>query len=164
MRRRFSPLQMRLVEVKDRTMIGPTEFFMLLMLAVAGLLTAIWGGNRFGCVGYVLGLPVGIVAMFSAIYAAALSWVYVEGLLFDGVPWLPACRKGRCKGGRLAEFGDYHSIKIDRDRWVFRCRCGDTFKKVGRRFVEVAPDGSFRPYLVWSTIKGWSADKESQVG
>ena len=145
-------------------MIGPTEFFMLLMLAVAGLLTAIWGGNRFGCVGYVLGLPLGVVAMFSAIYAAALSWVYVEGLLFDGVPWLPTCPKGRCKGGRLTDFGDYHSIKIDTDRWAFRCRCGDTYNKVGRRFVEVVPDGSFRPYLIWSTVKGWSADKDSQVG
>ena len=38
-------------------MIGPRDFFMLLMLAMAGLLTGIWGGHRFGYIGYLLGLP-----------------------------------------------------------------------------------------------------------
>jgi hypothetical protein len=145
-------------------MIGPVEFFLLLMLVMAGLFAAIWGGERFGCVGYLLGLPLGVVAMFGAVYAFALAWAYVEGLLFDGVPWLPTCRQGRCVGGRLTDFGDYQSVRDDKGGlFGFRCRCGDTYRKVGRRFVEIAPDGSIRPYLIWSRVKGWIADEGSQV-
>jgi hypothetical protein len=88
-------------------MIGPVEFFLLLLLAMAGLPSAIWGGERFGCVGYLLGLPLGIVAMFGTVYAFALTWAYMEGLLLDGMPWLTTCRQGRCVGGRLTDFGDH---------------------------------------------------------
>lgn len=144
-------------------MIGPSGFFLLLMLAMAGLLTAVWTGARFGCLGYLVGLPLGVVAMFGMIYAFALTWVYVEGLLFEGIPWLPTCRQGRCVGGRLTDFGDYNSVKDDKDGlFGFRCRCGDMYRKVGRRFVEVAPDGSTRPYLIWSRMRGWIDDEGPQ--
>jgi hypothetical protein len=146
-------------------MIRLSDLLFLLMLALAGLLTASWAGDRFGCVGYILGLPLGVVAMFGAVYAFALAWVYVEGLLFDGVPWLPTCRKGRCVGGRLTDFGDYNSVRDGKGGlFGFRCRCGDTYRKVGRRFVEVASDGTLRPYLIWSPVKGWTDDEGPQVG
>jgi hypothetical protein len=87
----------------------------------------------------------------------------MEGLLFDGVPWLPTCRQGRCVGGRLTDFGDYNSVKDEEGGlFGFRCRCGDIYRKVGRRFVEVAPDGSIRPYLIWSRTWGWIDDDEPQ--
>jgi hypothetical protein len=64
-------------------------------------------------------------------------------------------------GGRLTDFGDYNSVKDDKGGlFGFQCRCGDTYRKVGRRFVEVAPDGSIRPYLIWSRMKGWCPDHE----
>ena len=55
----------------------------------------------------------------------------------------------------MIDMGDYEPVKIGGDRWALCCRCGGTYKKVGRRFVEVGPDGTHRPYLVWRPIEGW---------
>jgi hypothetical protein len=145
--------RMRSIEMK-----GPC---LLLVLAVAGVLTAIWMGDRFGRAGYVIGLPIGAAVMLAILSGAMLAWIYIQGLLFSGVPGFPVCRNGRCRGGRLTDPGDYTTVW--NDDWTvlgFRCRCGDNYRKVGRRFVEVAPDGSFKPYLIWSRVKGWCTDPQ----
>lgn len=148
---------MQSVDMKGPLLLG--------ILGSAGLLTAIGMGKSWGLIGYVIGLPTGVAVMLGILSGASLTWTYIRGLLFRGVPALPVCRNGCCRGGRLSDPGDY---KIDwNDNWTvrgFRCRCGDTYQKIGRRFVELAPDGSFKPYLIWSRHKGWCPDPQSKAG
>jgi hypothetical protein len=135
--------------------------FLLLIMGIAGVLGAIWLGDRFGCIGYVFGPSLGAAVVLGIVCAGAVAWVAIQNLLFRGIPWLPVCRNGCCRGGRLADPGDY--ALVWNDDWTlkgFRCRCGITYKKIGRRFVEIAEDGSLQPYLVWSLLKGWSPDRE----
>jgi hypothetical protein len=148
---------MRRVDVK-----GPLTLWMLVF---AGVLTATCMGNRFGFAGYVIGLPTGAAIMLGILSGATGSWVYIQGLLFRGVPGFPVCRNGCCRGGRLSDPGDYKTVW--NDDWTvrgFRCRCGVTYQKDGRRFVELAPDGSFKPYLIWRRLKGWCPDPQPEAG
>ena len=134
-------------------------------LGYAGLLTAIWIGNRFGFLGYLIGLSIGAAVMLAILAGGAIIRMYIQGLLFHGVPAFPVCRNGCCRGGRLSDPGDYNIVW--NDDWTvrgFRCRCGVTYQKVGRRFVELAPDGSFKPYLIWSRLKGWCPDSQAEAG
>jgi hypothetical protein len=99
--------------------------------------------------------------MLAILCTGAVGWIAIQNLLFRGVPWLPVCRNGCCRGGRLAGLGDYKPVWNDNcSVRGFRCRCGITYQKVGPRFVELAPDGSFRPYLVWNRLQGWLPDRE----
>lgn len=139
--------------------------FLLWILGFAGLLTAFWMGNHFGFIGYVIGLPIGAAVMIVILAGSVLSWTYIQGLLFHGIPRFPACRNGCCRGGRLSDPGAYQTVW--NDDWTvrgFRCRCGDIYQKVGRRFVELNPDGSFKPYLIWSRLKGWCPDIQQTDG
>jgi hypothetical protein len=139
--------------------------FLLWVLAIAGVLTAIWMGNRFGYLGYVIGLPSGAAVMLVILSGLAVTWTYIQGLLYSGVPGFPVCRNGCCRGGRLADPGDYTIVWNDGcNVRGFRCRCGHVYQKVGRRFVEVTPDGSFKPYLIWSRVKGWCSDPQPNTG
>jgi hypothetical protein len=143
-------------------MIGAGEVFTFLILVLAGLVVGSWLGERFGCFGFLVGLPLGAAAMLGILYVGALSWDYAVRLILREEPWLPTCRQRKCKGGRPPDSGDYAWVKVNGDLWGFRCRCGDTYRKVGRRFVELAPDGTFRPYLICKPLRGWCADQEAQ--
>jgi hypothetical protein len=139
--------------------------FVLWILGLAGLLAAIWMRNRFGFIGYVIGLSTGAAVMLGILSLATLTWICIQGLLSRGVPEFPVCRNGCCRGGHLSDPGDYKTVW--NDDWTvrgFRCRCGATYQKVGRRFVEVAPDGSLKPYLIWSRLKGWCPDPQPEAG
>jgi hypothetical protein len=133
--------------------------FLLWMLGLAGLLTSIWMGSSYGFIGYIIGFPAGAAVMLGILSVAAVTGTYIQGLLRHGVPAFPVCRNGCCRGGRLSDPGDYKTVW--NDDWTvqgFRCRCGVTYQKVGRRFVELAPDGSIKSYLTWSPFKGWCPD------
>jgi hypothetical protein len=144
-------LRMRRVDMKGS--------FLLWMLGLAGLLTSIWMGSSYGFIGYIIGFPAGAAVMLGILSVAAVTGTYIQGLLRHGVPAFPVCRNGCCRGGRLSDPGDYKTVW--NDDWTvqgFRCRCGVTYQKVGRRFVELAPDGSIKSYLTWSPFKGWCPD------
>jgi hypothetical protein len=147
---------MRLVDVS-----GP---ILLFLLSFAGVLGAYGLGKYLGCIGYVFGLSIGAGAMLAILYAGAVAWLLIRNLLFRGIPWLPWCRNGCCRGGILAHMGDYKPVWND-DGILrgFRCRCGIVYRKVGRHFVEIAPDGSFKPYRVWVPVKGWLPDHGEDV-
>jgi hypothetical protein len=69
-----------------------------------------------------------------------------------------------CSWKGLAGPGDY--TPVWNDDWTvrgFRCRCGITYQKVGRRFVQLSADGSRKPYLIWSRLKGWIPDREDDI-
>ena len=72
--------------------------------------------------------------------------------------WQPPCHTGSCKGGRrLGEEGDYEA--------VHRCQCGRDYvmRDGGKRFLERLPDGTFRPYMVHRSLRGWFPDSEEQA-
>ncbi len=142
---------MRRVDLKGPLLVG--------MLAVAGLLTAFWMGSRLGFVGYILGLPMGAAVMLGILSCVSLRWTYFQGILWRGVPAFPVCRSGCCRGSGLSDLGDY-TVVWNNDWTVrgVRCRCGVTYKKIGRRFVELGEDGSMKPYLIWRRFKGWCPD------
>lgn len=132
----------------------------LLVLASGGLITVRWMGQRYGWPYYVLGLPLGITIMLGILGAATLAWTLLQGFLFHGLPELPVCRRGCCRGGRLGDPGNY--TLVWNEGWTlrgYRSRCGTTYKKIGPRFVELAEDGSIHPYLVWNWRKGWIPDR-----
>ncbi len=137
--------------------------FLLLLLGVAAVLAALGlgAGLGWGWIGYVFGPSLGAAAMLVILCAAVATGLLIRNRLFRGIPWLPVCGNGCCRGGWLAALGDYKPV-WNEDGTVrgFRCRCGITYQKVGRRFVELAPDGSFRPYLVWDGLKGWLPDRD----
>src|SRR5689334_21032949 len=123
------------------------------LLGVGGVLAAFCLGRRFGCIGYIFGPSLGAGVMLAILCTGAVGGIAIQNLLVRGVPWLPACRNGCCRGGRLAGMGDYQPVwNEDCTLQGFRCRCGITYQKVGRRFAELAPDGSVRPYLVWNGL------------
>jgi hypothetical protein len=158
----YAPFNTRSLRMPRHDLRGP---FLLLALASAGVLTAIWMGNRLGYIGYVIGLPAGAAVMLVILCGATVMWIYIRGLLFSGVPEFPVCRNGCCRGGRLADPGDYTTVwNDDWTVWGFRCRCGDVYQKVGRRFVLVAADGSSKPYLIWTRLKGWCPESQPNAG
>jgi hypothetical protein len=133
------------------------------ILVSGGVLTALVLGSCVGFLGYVVGFPLGAAAMLVILSSASLAWTCAQGILFRGVPLFPVCRNGCCRGGGLADPGDYTMV-WDTDCTVreFRCRCGDAYRKVGRRFVEVAADGTCKPYLIWSRFRGWCPDRAQE--
>ncbi len=62
---------------------------LLWTLGLAGLLTAIWMGGRFGFIGYVIGLMTGPAVMLGILSGATVTWVFIQGLLFNGIPAVP---------------------------------------------------------------------------
>src|SRR5262249_16479647 len=129
-----SPFLMRWLRMRRVEGSGP---ILRVLLGVAGVLAAFGLGKSYGWIGYILGPSLGAALMFAILCAAAVGWVAIQNLLFRGIPWLPACRNGCCRGGRLAGLRDYKPVWNENcTLGGFRCRCGIVYQKVGRRFVE----------------------------
>lgn len=126
------------------------------VLLLCSLLGLYFGGVYFGLPGAILGffLPtVGTLAMITAS-------VSVLGLLHSGVPQVPVCRRGRCRGGRIFGLGDFtQGPTIVR----YYCKCGDEYEKVGSRFMQRLPDGARLPHLAWQPMHAWRRDHGAPV-
>jgi hypothetical protein len=99
-----------------------------------------WGWLPGGSVGFVLPLIVlGVLA-------------FVSDLAIGGMPRLPRCREGTCRGPdayKSGKFGEeYHLV----------CRHGGRYKRHGGKFVIVNEDGTETPYLIWRPFRGWFPD------
>lgn len=102
--------------------------------------------RRIGCVfGAILGL--------FGFLLGVMAWCLVADLGVGGIPRLPRCRDGSCRGKdyTLRKFGAEFS-------WV--CRHGRRYRRRGRRFVAVNADGEETAYLIWRPFRGWSSDEE----
>ena len=136
--------------------VGLVDMCLLLLHLGAGVFVAAYAGKHYGVLGAVMGFPLGVAGTFAAVYLLVFSAGLVEGL-FTGLPWLPPCAQCGCKAGLLVDMGDYEiALRGDEPSW--RCRCGRVFQKQGRRFLEVLPDGTRRPHLVWRPFRGWRPD------
>jgi hypothetical protein len=130
---------------------GCTLIELLVFVAMLGFIIAgaklgpeIIGGGYARLVGSILG--------FVTFVAAGAAWCLVMDYGVRGVPYLPTCRDGCCRGGdqyRLRKFGAQYN-------WV--CRRGVRYERRGRRFVVVQDDGSESRYLIWRPFRGWAQD------
>ena len=138
----------------------------MMVVLLAGLFIASYGGKLFGWAGFLLGVPVGLFVAFGVLYGVALMLAFLESLLWGGIPYLPLCGNGKCKSGLLSDFGDYEPAEHDGE-WggYFRCRCGRLYhrdRKKGR-VLEVLPDGTHTPYMVWKAFRGWRPDESGMA-
>lgn len=125
----------------------------LLLCSVVGLYL---GGLQFGLVGAIVGffLPtVGLLAVLTAV-------ILILGCFHSGVPQVPACRKGSCRGGRIFGLGDFTQGPTD---VRYYCKCGDEYEKVGGRFMLRLPDGARLPHLAWQPLHSWRRDDGAPV-
>jgi len=109
----------------------------LALIIGCGVVLAQFLGRSLGWLGYLIGFLVGILIAFAVLYLLGR----VESCL---LPHLPICRGGRCK------YKDYELIQGGhRDPgFLYRCKCGDTYVHIPaeKRFMELLPDGTKRPY------------------
>ena len=135
---------------KGVTLIEILVVFLLLFLFVTG---AVIGGRRFGVLGY----PLGAIGLIASFFLVALFLSLIEHLAVGGIPRIPRCRRGVCRKR------DYSVVNISEGRWGFRCKCGDTYNKLGRRFVSLSDEGIETPYLKWIPFRGWRKETKEET-
>jgi hypothetical protein len=118
-------------------------FYLLLVVGSAN-----WGYHRYGgWGGAIRGLVVVQVILF--LFGCAFG---LCSMIYAGMPSYPACRTGKCR------WNNYQRRRLDDGQVVLFCGCGTPYRKRGHRFLEVQPDGSLRPYMVWRAFRGWFPD------
>ena len=135
-------------------------FTLIELLVIVAMLFCILVGARTaqslmgGRYAWLLG---GSVGCFSFLLGAA-ALVLLMDLWTGGLPRLPKCRNGCCRGpGMSRGDGDYDIGRTGED-YHYVCRCGGRYRRRGRRFVIVNDDGTETPYLVWRPFRGWFPD------
>ena len=76
-------------------------------------------------------------------------------------PDRPRCRMGRC-GADDYEFLERRETPLaggPMQSYLYRCRCGDRYVQRGRRFVQIATDGTEQPFMAVSGWGRWSTDR-----
>ena len=108
-----------------------------------------------GTSGWVLGVFLGVILFLVGGFACAI----LKDLTVGGIPRLPKCREGTCRGPGIfsKKDGDYKSQKIG-EKYVYICRHGDRYDRRGKRFVIANDDGTEAPYLIWRPFRGWFPD------
>ena len=89
-----------------------------------------------------------------------LMWAVMVGRLLLFFP-LPLCRRGKCR-----ELFDYRwkvgSI-FGREKWgiySYKCECGDSYVRHGRRFMLLNADGTKCPYKKLIGFRTWIDDSD----
>jgi hypothetical protein len=113
----------------------------------------IWEGlhEPWGRIGYaafiVLGFVVGLLA----------TRAFLIGRLWVLFP-LPACRRGKCQRlgrdytWRLGTLFGYET----KGHYLYRCACGEMYIRKGKRFTELLPDDTHRPYKRLVGFRKWA--------
>ncbi|QDT94762.1 hypothetical protein [Gimesia aquarii] len=142
---------------------GATGFELLLVLTVllAGLVFTMVCGERFGLLGYLAGFPAGCAIAFAVLYGLIALFALLEGVVKDGIPYLPPCRSGNCRSGLLADFGDIEPEQHEGEFGYFRCRCGELYerRRSKKRVLFVSANGDKVPYMKWQCCRGWCKER-----
>jgi hypothetical protein len=127
------------------TLIETMLFPIFLLLIVASVQWAVrrygWRGGIARWIFVVIVLPLVPIALGLLVSA-----------VYSGMPSYPTCRTGKCRAS------NYQRRSLENGGNVLFCGCGAPYRKRGRRFYEVQPDGSLRPYMVWRAFRGWFPD------
>jgi hypothetical protein len=125
------------------------ELLFFVLFAFVGGTVAVWAYHRQGWLGGIGGFVIGFFGTWAGLYVFGWILSFIFAVLYSGWPPRPACRTGKCHSR------DYKLEILSRGQAGFRCQCGVLYRKSGRRFLEALPDGSFRPYMIWKTFRGW---------
>ncbi len=130
---------------------GATLIELLVVLAWATSIwfAASWGYDMFSWGGLVIGVVLAGVLPPTALNALS----YLENFFWGGIPRRPRCRNGKCIDS------DYKYVRHRNGEYESQCKCGDFYRKEGRRFLRLQPDGSTDRYLRWVPFKGWMDDE-----
>ncbi len=127
------------------TLIETILFPLYLLLIVACVR---WAVHRYGWLGGVVRLILVFVVLPLVPFALGL----LASAIYWGMPSYPTCRTGKCRSS------NYQRRTLDKGGNALFCGCGAPYRKRGRHFYEVQPDGSLRPYMVWRSFRGWFPD------
>lgn len=125
---------------------GPAHTgFMIMVVIAAGV---------GGAIGWLIdpkyvgpGALVGIVGLIVGIGL----WELAQTWLIIGVPPAPPCRKGCCT------YKEYKRCYAENEV-LYVCQTGDQYIREGRRFMQIMPDGTREPYMIWKPLRKWDAD------
>jgi hypothetical protein len=124
------------------------ELLTCIVLIAAGTFGACLMSQYLGWIGY----PLGFITSISLIIGAFALLSYFEQMWRVGKPPYPSCRSGKCTSN------DYRYAN-EGEEIVCRCKCGERYEKVGRRFLFVRNDGARESYKVWRPFDGWHTDE-----
>ena len=110
-----------------------------------GLAGSYFGYARHGWMGAVVGAVAGSGGIFFVV--EGMGWL--ESVWRKYHPAFPVCRNGVCQAA------DYKSVESRQGHPIWQCKCGTNHIFVGRRFLEVLPDGTFRPFMNKRRLGGW---------
>ena len=124
-------------------------FLTFYILVIAAFLQ--WGHHRYGW--HRVAVFTGrFSALMVGLSLAGFGFVYLMAVIYTGIPYYPTCKTGKCHRN------DYQYRRLDNGQRAVFCQCGTLYRKRGRRFFEVQPDGSVRRYMIWKAFKGWIPD------
>ena len=114
-----------------------------------GVVTAESQYHVHGIVGGALGFVVGLGV---AVYASWAPLLIIMLLFFP----MPPCRSGRSR----TIFGyQWNPMNIfgytGKGVFLYRCRCGDTYIRIGRRVVNIEIEGKVSPYKELKGFYTW---------
>lgn len=124
------------------------ELLFFLFNLTCGIVVGHWMGAHFGFLfaipGFFLGFGGGI-GFFKTI-------IFFLDVWHKWRPLRPICRHGVCDSKA------YRWIKESVQGDVFQCCCGTKYLKTGNQFMEILPDGSLRPYMKYTILRGWEPE------
>lgn len=107
-----------------------------------------WGYHRYRSWRTAVGAAIVMVVLLAFVGTA---FGVLVSITYAGISY-PSCRTGKCRSF------NYRSGRLENNQQVLICACGIPYRHRGRRFYEVQPDGSLRPYKVWRAFRGWFPD------
>lgn len=118
----------------------------------SGVALGTFVGKKWGAIGYISGFALGTYGAF------CLTWLVLVTRNVLLRPF-PVCRQGKCR-----TFREYVWKRGSIYGWEkggifrYRCRCGDEYLRVGKRFLQVLDDGATRPYKKYQRGGKWVDD------
>ena len=124
------------------------ELLFAVFYVACGTAAALWATPRFG---WLVGIGAFVVVV-PAVHGVFHLFSFLERMCWYGIPSFPTCRTSKCHDV------DYKYQPTGDGQYGLFCKCCSRYKKQGRRFFEVLPDGSLRPYMIWRSFRGWFPD------
>jgi len=103
-----------------------------------------------------------LFGIFGFIAGGFITWLALKNRLLFFFPF-PLCRRGKCYRlgtdcvWRIGTLFGYETKGI----YSYKCRCGDVYIREGKRFMELLPDDTLRPYKKLIAFRKWADDSES---
>jgi hypothetical protein len=126
------------------------QLLVLVGIVVAGCYVGRHLASYWGIPGLIGGFILGVgsaVLVFGGLFRLVMLWHRWR-------PMRPPCRNGTCMSD------NYRVVSWTRDEAVFQCGCGAKYVEKRRRFMELAEDGSAKPYMIKRGFTGrWERDE-----